>query len=158
MKIVTADYSMATRSLDIFFSGCLANPKCTDCHNPESWSFDCGKDWTLWKEYVTKNLQIYHKIIDRIFVLGGEPLDQDKNEFKEFINWLDEIRTDGILTVPVYLFTRYELIEIDPDIRNRFEYIKTGAYKPELSTTDNVVYGVRLATSNQTINKRGKNY
>ena len=54
----------------------------------------------------------------------------------------------------LWLFTRYELDDIDPKTRKVFDYIKTGRYLPELSTKDNICFGVRLATSNQCVWKQ----
>ena len=38
------------------------------------------------------------------------------------------------------------------------DYIKCGKYIPELTTDDNIQYGVHLATSNQRIYKCGVDY
>ena len=152
MKIVARDYSMTTRSYDIFLSGCKANPKCQDCHNPESWSFDCGTNWIEHILPIHKDLQKFGTVIDKFFILGGEPLDQDPDEFSLFIAGLKEFGKE------IWLFTRFELDEIPEVTKKQFDYIKTGRYLPELSTEDNVSYGVKLATSNQKIHKRGVDY
>lgn len=147
MKIITTDYSMATRSYDIFFSGCKANPRCKDCHNPESWDFSFGVDWREKQDKIKADLETFSSVIDKVFILGGEPLDQDECEFLLFLDWLRELNKE------IWLFTRFELEEIPVYIKSRVDYIKTGRYKPELSTNDNVQFGVRLATSNQNIYK-----
>ena len=38
------------------------------------------------------------------------------------------------------------------------DYIKTGSYIEELKCDDNIQYGIKLATSNQKINKKGIDY
>lgn len=146
MKIVARDFSMATRSYDIFFSGCKAIPKCTDCHNPEAWDFTCGTNWLEHIVPINRDLQKFGSVIDKFFILGGEPLDQDPDEFKLFITGLREFGKE------IWLFTRFELDDIPEETQKMFDYIKTGAYKPEL-TDNHEECGVILATSNQHIHK-----
>lgn len=152
MKIITTDYSMQTRSYDIFFSGCSASPRCVGCHNPEAWDFSLGHDWKLSKDKIAKDLEDFRPLIDWVFVLGGDPMDQNKDDFQEFLDFMHTLQ------VPLVLFTRYELNEIPEEIVQQFDYIKTGRFLPELSCTGNTWYGVSLATSNQRIWKKGINY
>ena len=91
-------------------------------------------------------------VIDKFFILGGEPLDQDPDEFSLFIAGLKEFGKE------IWLFTRFELDEIPEVTKKQFDYIKTGRYLRELSREDNVSCGVKLATSNQKIHKRGVDY
>lgn len=152
LRIITTDYSMATRSYDIFFSGCAAKPRCTGCHNPEAWDFNQGIDWKQHIFKINKDVMTFGKLIDKFFILGGEPLDQDREEFLLCMDAFKEFKK------PLWLFTRFELDEIPDEVKEVFDYIKTGPYKPELSTNDNCCYGVKLATSNQKIFKKGVDY
>lgn len=152
MKIVARDFSMATRSYDIFLSGCRANPKCTDCHNPEAWSFDCGTNWLEHIVAINKDVKQFGNVIDKFFILGGEPLDQDPEEFSMLIAGLREYGKE------IWLFTRFELDDIPENTKQAFDYIKTGPYRPELSVDNYVCDGVKLSTKNQRINKRGRDY
>lgn len=145
MNIVVTDYSMATRSYDIFFSGCAAEPKCTGCHNPEAWDFNCGTPWRQWIFKINDDVLKFGALIDKFFILGGEPLDQDPEEFSNFIDAISEYGKE------LWLFTRYEFDEIDESVKKKFAYIKCGPYKPELSVDNYVCCGVKLATSNQKI-------
>ena len=147
-NIVAIDYSMATRSMDIFFSGCDAEPRCEGCHNPEAWDFNVGKDWKQWIFQINDNVKKFGPMFDKFFLLGGEPLAQDPEQFMLFLDAIGEYKKE------LWLFTHYELKEIKPVVRKRFDYIKTGRYLPELSTNDNICYGVKLATSNQKIWKQ----
>ena len=147
MNIVAKDYSMATKSYDIFFSGCKAIPFCEDCHNPEAWDFKCGTDWNLHKSEIAENVKLFNTLIDKIFLLGGEPLDQDRGEFLECVDFLHSLNKE------LWLFTRFDITEIPNDLQQKFAYIKCGRYLPELSTNNNIQYGVSLATSNQYIVK-----
>lgn len=152
MNIVTTDYSMQTRSYDIFFSGCLANPKCEGCHNAEAWDFSKGTDWKQHKEKIAKDLKDFGALIDRVFILGGDPLDQDLIELHEFLDFLEPFN------IPSVLFTRYILDNVPLSIVSRVDYIKTGRYIPRLTVSDNTWYNIKLSTSNQRVWKRGVDY
>jgi anaerobic ribonucleoside-triphosphate reductase activating protein len=152
MNIIFKDYSLATNSYDIFFSGCNASPKCEGCHNPEAWDFSYGSASSMHLEDIKKDIKEFSTLIDKIFLLGGEPLDQDRAEFTDFVLYLKD------LNKPIWLFTRYSLEDIPNDIKYLFDYIKCGRYIPSLSTKDNIQYGVQLATSNQHIYKKNKDY
>lgn len=143
---------MQTQSYDIFFSGCNASPKCKDCHNPEAWDFNCGEDWETYKKKMDIDLRTFRSVIKKIFILGGDPLDQDPTEFKKFMDWIN------LYDYEIWLFTRYEINEISDETKALFDYIKCGRYLPEQSTDNNIQYGVKLATANQNIYKRGEHY
>lgn len=152
MKIVAMDCSLATSSYDIFFSGCNANPKCTGCHNPEAWSFDIGTPWIEKILKIYQDVREFNGVIKRIFIMGGEPLDQDRDTFILFLKGIKELNKD------IWVFTHYELDEVPNEIKELADYIKTGPYKPELTVEDNVWYNVKLATSNQKVWKKGIDY
>lgn len=147
MNIISKDYSLATKSYDIFFSGCNMTVHCEDCHNPEAWNFNCGTDWVLHKKEIKENISLFNPIIDKIFLLGGEPLDQDRGDFLKCVRFLRTLGKD------IWLFTRYDIKEIPKEIQQLFDYIKCGMYIPKLITSNNIQYNVRLATSNQYIIK-----
>ena len=152
MNIIAIDYSMATQSLDIFLSGCKS-PHCEGCHNPESWDFNKGKPWTEWIHQIFSNVELFDGMVKRIFVLGGEPLDQDEDELKDMIAVLA-----GFTTKELWLFTRYSLDEVPDYIKRDCDYIKTGPYIEQLRDNNYISCGVRLATLNQRVNKRGVDY
>lgn len=152
LKIVAKDYSMATRSYDIFFSGCAAEPKCKGCHNPESWDFNMGTDWYKHILQINGDIKKFGSVIDKFFILGGEPLDQDREEFLKCIDALREYGKE------MWLFTRYELDEVPCEVQERFDYIKCGRYMPEHTAENHVMFGVKLATANQRIYKKCSDY
>lgn len=155
LKIAYIDYSINTRSLDIFTVGC--NGSCKGCFNQEL--KDWNSDGLSLEESVFKIRELYNKferLIDKFIIVGGDPIDA-------------EIETDGAISVliddikefsskPVFVFTRHDLSDIPSNILKRADYIKCGAYKPELTTDDNIQYDIKLATSNQKIFKKGLNY
>lgn len=100
----------------IFFQGCSHH--CEGCFNPETWSFDTGKEFT--EEVQHKFIEMCKKpYIKCISLLGGEPFDQDSYELYNFLKRLKQE-----VNKPVYLWTGYlyeELLEKDCNIKNIFE-------------------------------------
>jgi anaerobic ribonucleoside-triphosphate reductase activating protein len=153
MRITSTQYTLQNKSFEIYLSGCNGNPKCEGCYNQELWDFNIGEEYTL--EYfgdLQQKIYRFKNIIDNIMILGGEPLDQNINDFSYFIKDMKSFNKD------LWLFTRYELNEIEPTILNQFDYVKTGKYIKELSVDNNIQYGIKLATSNQKIYKKGIDY
>ena len=92
-------------------------------------------------------------MIDNIIIFGGEPLDQPYIDVKKLIEFLKTTKKT------LWLFTRYSIEEVlQNTIFSNFDYIKCGAYDKTLITDDNVQYGIKLATSNQKIYKKGVDY
>ena len=151
MNINYIDFSIRTKSLDIFFSGCNA-PYCEDCCNPELIDFNNGKNWKEYLRKICSYTTSYNSLVDKFFLVGGSPNHQNSVEMKEFLTWLSKFNKD------IYLFAREELDNIQPIFKEHCEYIKCGAYIPEFTCEDNIQYGIKLATSNQYIYKRGLNY
>lgn len=154
MNILSLDYSIAHKSLDIYISGCKGNPYCKNCHNPESWSFDQGEGYETYFSKVFDKLGSFDSMIDNVMLFGGEPLDQNLEKLYDFVYRIRESYPNK----SYWLFTRYELKEIPHHIRNLFDYIKTGRYIEELSCKYNIQYGIVLSTSNQIIYKKGVDY
>ena len=153
MNILSTQYTLSRRSFEIYIAGCVGNPHCKNCHNPEYWDFNMGEKYD--SDYFNKikiKINDFDSMIDKIEIFGGESLDQDYNELKIF---LSDLKT---LNKPIWLFTRYELSNISNFIKERCDYIKCGRYIEELSCSDNVQYRITLATSNQKIYKKGINY
>ena len=141
------EYSLSTRSIDIFTVGCDGN--CKDCCNPEIKSWDL--DGLALPQVISKVIALntkFDRLIDRFIIVGGDPVDGYRHYPNEFARFLSELKT---MKKPIYLFTRYELPQVDKELLYYVDYIKTGAYIPELKCADNVQYGIKLATSNQKI-------
>jgi anaerobic ribonucleoside-triphosphate reductase activating protein len=153
LRIASTQYTLKNNAFEIYLSGCNGKPKCSGCYNKELWDFDVGEEYTL-KYFGKLQQKIYRfkNIIDSIIILGGEPLDQDLLDFYYFTE--DMKSFNKIL----WLFTRYELSEIDLKILNQFDYIKTGKYLPKMKCENNIQYGIQLSTSNQKIHKKGIDY
>jgi anaerobic ribonucleoside-triphosphate reductase activating protein len=132
--------------LDIYFSGCN-QPHCKDCQNPELWKFVNKNNYIKKFKDIEEKVKNFNTLIENIMLFGGEPLDQNHDEFLDFLN---KLKT---LNKKIWLFTRYSIDEVPKDIKLLCNYIKCGRYLPELKTDNNIMYGITLATSNQTIHK-----
>lgn len=149
MNIISLEYTLNIKSLDIYVSGCKGKSgiHCKGCHNPSTWNFNIGKDYTSFFEKIENYIKDYNNLIDNIMIFGGEPLDQDINDLTMFLDYLKRFNKD------IWLFTRYDYNEVSEDILNRLDYIKCGEYLEDLKVDDNIQYGIKLATSNQKIYK-----
>lgn len=146
MRIAGTQYSLNTKSFEIYVSGCKGS--CRGCHNPELKDYDIGQPLTkeLLQNIVAK-IKDFDILIDNIWILGGEPLDQNLDE----LEWLlKELSKAG---KPIWLFTRFSITEVPDNIKQYCDYIKCDPYIEELKTDDNIQYGIKLATSNQKIYK-----
>lgn len=145
MKIAATQYSGKHRALEVYVSGCNG-PHCKGCHNQELWDFNVGKEFdSEWEEEFIKKLHDFKAMIDKVWILGGEPLDQDHDQIMRLIDvcWANGFN--------VWLFTKRELKDIPGKILIRCNYVKCGPYIEELKTDDNKYFGVKLASSNQII-------
>ena len=152
MNITNIEYGMSDNSYNIFLSGCKGNPKCEGCCNPENWSFERGENWLRYINKIKEDLTEQTALIKRIIIVGGEPLDQDLTSLEQLIDVLK------VHNIPIYLFTRYDLKDVPEFIKAKCEFIKCGEYKPEFKCESNIQYGIKLATSNQIIYKKGVDY
>ena len=151
MNIISTEYILNTKSLEIFVSGCKS-PHCKGCCNPELWEFGSENNYLEKFEEIKTKVKDYYILIDNIILVGGCPLDQDH---KELVDLLEKLNT---LNKKIFVFTKYELGDIPYTIRRLCDYIKCGRYTPSLKTEDNIQYGIKLATSNQIIYKKNKDY
>lgn len=122
-------------SVSFWTQGCPHH--CKGCHNPETWSFDGGKEDSL--------ANIYDKIIKALkannvkrnfSILGGEPLCADNIEE---VFCITERVKEVLPDTKIFLWTGYELNELKnsygEDLHFILQYIDvliTGRYKEEL--------------------------
>lgn len=130
-------------SLEFYISGC--KQYCKNCHNQELWNFDFGKECD--NKYIGRQISKFKNKYDNFVILGGEPLDQNIPELVKFLKYLAKKNT------PIWLYTSYELADVEPEVFLLCHYIKTGKYIEEQKTENNIQYGVKLATTNQNIFK-----
>jgi anaerobic ribonucleoside-triphosphate reductase activating protein len=134
-------------------AGCNGSPHCKGCHNPESWDFNRGDkvDGTFLSSMQNK-IKSFDELIENIMIFGGEPLDQDINEMSNFLEWLHQF------SKKVWIFTRYDFENVPQIIKEHCDYLKCGRYEENLATNGNIQHGIKLATSNQRIYKKGIDY
>lgn len=142
MKIAATKYSLKFKAYEIYVSGCTQ--KCPGCHNEELWDYGVGEAYNT---NILKWSDESSKMIDRIFILGGEPLDQDPEHMMELLR--DAYNTKKEL----WLWTSYEIDQVPEEVKDLVDVIKVGKYeKDNPNTRDTVSYcGVVLASDNQRI-------
>lgn len=151
MNLAATQYSLKYNAFEIYLSGC--NGVCEGCCNPELKEFGIGK--TINAE-VTQSLLSkitdFDLIIKNIWVLGGDPMDNNQSELTQLLNDLSKTNKQ------IWLWTRYDLKDIPNNIKQYCDYIKSGEYIPRLSIDNNIQYGIKLQTSNQNIFIKGTDY
>lgn len=141
-------------AFEIYIAGCnKGEGYCGGCHSPHLWEKDQGKiiDEEFYIDLVDYMLNKEWQF-DNIVLLGGEPLDNSKEDVLEFV------RQMKILNKKLWLYTHFELDEIDDDIKKAFDYIKTGKYIEEFKDDNYQSRDICLMTSNQKINQKGIDY
>lgn len=154
MNIISTQYTLSTKSFEIYVAGCKGQPHCKNCHNKVSWNFNIGEEYTqdYYIKYIKDKVLKYDNLIKNIMIFGGEPLDQPLDKLLEMLN---DIKLSNL---PIWLFTRYSIDEVPISIKEYCDYIKCGRYMEELKCDDNIQFNIKLATSNQHIYKKGVDY
>lgn len=130
-------------SLVINVSGCLH--RCNGCHSTYLWEYD-GE---LLKENLCDLLSKYKDMITCVCFMGGE------QNIDELLIYLKYIQSIGLKTC---LYSGCESIKDVEPLLPYLDWIKIGRYDESLSTDTNIQYGIKLATSNQNIYKKGVDY
>lgn len=145
MRIAATQYNLNTRALEIYVSGCKIH--CKGCHNPELQDFNLGDPYEDVKENILTKIKDFDNLIDKVWVLGGEPLNQEENQLINMLS--DLIETNK----PIWLFTGYDLSEVPEKIKAYIDYLKYGKYDETKRTEGYIKYGVELVSSNQNLIK-----
>lgn len=131
-------------SIDLYFSGCSKEPKCSGCHNPDLWERDgeCEEDVVFWENIIKKNVALF----DSVVFLGGEPISQEPAAL-ELSNFSHRL---GLNT---WLYTGYEYSELSEKVKQEFDVIIAGPFDKTLLNAP----GVIPASSNQIIVRKNEN-
>ena len=153
MNILSTQYTLATKSFEIYVAGCKGQPHCQNCQNPESWNFNQGYEYkSYFNKTIAQKLIDFDNMINNIMIFGGEPLDQPYAELHDLLMTLENYNKK------IWLFTRFDIEDVPHLIKQGCDYIKCGRYIEELTTDDNMQHGIKLATSNQKIYAKGIDY
>lgn len=131
MKIVGFDrYDMINNPMDntpsftIWFGGCTF--RCPDCQNPELQE-QVGDDWSV-KDLIHMILDNYERYnVQSVVFLGGEPLQQNQQELLSLCSALHS------MGLKIWLYTGYDLEQVDREIIQYLYMIKCGRYIRELA-------------------------
>ena len=149
MNLIGTQFTLQNHAFEIYLSGCQA-PHCPHCYNPSTWDFSAGVELNNKEvDNINKTILRADKLIHRIFILGGEPLDQSEEDLIWLLDGIENLQKER------WLFTRYNIDRVSPKILAKLDYIKCGPYLEEERCDDNIQYGIKLATRNQTIYNLG---
>ena len=130
-------------SLVINISGCPY--KCKGCHSQYLWEYD--------GEYISKELKdildFYEGMITCVCFMGGNQNTQ------ELLEHLKAIKKKNLKTC---LYSGCESLNDVEILLPHLDWVKIGRYNESFRTDDNIQYGIKLATSNQHIYKKGVDY
>lgn len=142
MNIAGIDYNLNHKALELYISGCTLH--CDGCHNEELWDFTKGNPYFgHWDRVIHKKLKEH--LVENVWIMGGEPLDQDTQIFYEFI--CDIFSFD----VKLWLWTGYE--DVPDHLLWTLDYIKVGEYQKDSDSYTEPLFGIELASVNQKIIK-----
>ena len=125
LTIIGSQLNPAHDALEIYVSGCRRG--CTGCHNPEAQAFGKGKSARLWMN--ENRYKFMTGTFSRVWILGGDLMDQAPYEAHEFIRDLRKAMKPG---VELWLWTGHEFDEVPLRILGEFDVVKTGAYREDL--------------------------
>lgn len=145
MNIIATDFTLKHGALEVYLAGC--NRRCPGCHNPETWDFNQGDEWRMQAEERYLMMRLMTPLTDKIWIMGGEPLDQDLKELEALLDFCAHARK------PIWLWTSYELEDIPNSILARVQYVKTGRYMADVPGYTDPETGINLASGNQRITR-----
>lgn len=144
MNIAGLNYYLGRRCLEIYISGCSV-PHCVGCHNPELQAFNPEDNL---QEYLNKiKIRIQTGMVNEVWILGGEPLDQNLVKLEKLVRFIKDFDVD------VWLWTKYENYYDRINFMHLIDYVKYGKYKKELPAYIDKETGIELASINQKIVK-----
>lgn len=115
----------------IYLSGCTHY--CKSCHNPETWNFKNGEEFTdeLF-EKIKSDIRKSYKILDGITLSGGDPLHPDNIETSYYI--INELKKE-FPKLNYWVYTGYSFEDLKKDnhkILQEIDILVDGEFKEEL--------------------------
>lgn len=137
MNIAGTEFNLKHCAYEIYVAGCTLG--CIGCHNSVLKDFNYGRPW---KEVITTIIkEASQPIVKQIWILGGEPQDQDREEFISFMEEISKLQASKIL------FTGVDYV--DESLIKYFDFIKLGAFWSDYEAYVEPVLGLTLASPNQ---------
>lgn len=144
MTIAGTVFNARHQALEIYVSGCLRG--CPGCHNQELSVFGKGKSWRLWLKENRYKLTTPASLVDRVWIMGGDLLDQPPTDALEFVRDLRAaLREDKEL----WLWTGHALSDVSEQLRAYLDWIKAGEYHKDLPSCTYTDLALTLASNNQ---------
>lgn len=152
IHILSTQYNPEHEALEIYMSGCKQN--CPGCHNPETHAFGQGRRWEQWLKMNAYKLKNPAGMFKRVWIMGGEPLDQNPVDLQEFVHSLHRANPE----LELWLWTSKELKDVPIPVLKYMTFVKTGRYAPQGISTIETVYdsaspSLRLASNNQQLHR-----
>lgn len=88
--------------VSLFVSGC--RNRCKGCFNPETWSFNYGKEFTL-KTLIEIDTALEPDYIDGLTILGGDPMEPENIEM---ITLISKNIKDWFPDKTIWIYTGYK--------------------------------------------------
>lgn len=136
-------------SVSVFLQGC--HFRCKGCHNPETWDFEGGKEFTIDTLNAIKQAISANGIKRNLCIMGGEPLAPQNRFTTELI--IQEVKK-AYPDIPIYIWTGYTLEELrlteDPKINYILKNITCIIDGPYIESLRDITLQMR-GSSNQRI-------
>ena len=150
LTIIGSQFNPTHNAFEIYVSGCKR--RCPGCHNPEAQAFGKGKSARLWMN--ENRFKLKTGTFSRIWILGGDLMDQPHHEAYEFVRDLRRIMPKSM---ELWLWTGHGFDDVPLRILGEFDVVKAGAYREDMHG-HNVAFGdeedgcphmLALASNNQ---------
>ena len=158
MNILSTQYQINRKTFEIYLSGCKGKfldgstkkVHCKGCHNEFSWNFKNGE---LWDDYYNKSIRpsiasaYESNVLEHIWVLGGEPLDQHPRELFSLLKNLE----NNAPRSSIWLFTGYSIEWVRENYTEVFkfiDYIKVGHFDED-NLNDNYIEEFNLTLKSE---------
>ncbi len=144
-------------SVTFFAQGCPH--RCKGCHNPQSWDFDGGKEFTQDTLFeLNKNLDA-NGIKRNFCIMGGEPLCEENLWLTSFL--VDHVKNYHPET-PIYVWTGYTIEQLLENKNNSIihilssiDFLIDGPFIQELKDT---TLSMRGSSNQRIINLKNKEF
>lgn len=151
INIAALQFSLEYHALEVYVAGCK-EPHCPGCHNSALWNFTAGSPVSDWETRIRSFASDYGgdiPLIQNVWILGGEPLDQDADALEHLLSTLNAM----LPRTRLWLWTRYELAYVPAQILRLCDYIKTGPFvaSRQGKTVNAGRYRITLGSDNQQI-------